>query len=142
MANLITHSLSFTKENVAEYFIKPLFIEMDVRSLVDIRLDIKSGDKLDLVDNLEKVTKAYAQGTSFTSSTGVTITQKTLTTADFKAEVQQNGKAFLDQVKQVLLKRGYAENDISGTLFEEIILSIFIDGIAADVQRIYGLETL
>ena len=139
MANLITHSLSFNKESVAEYFIKPLFIEMDIRNLVDIRLDVKSGDKLDLVDNLEKITKAYAQGTSFTSSTGVTITQKTLTTADFKAEVQQNGKAFLDQVKQAALKKGYSENDISSTLFEEIILSIFIDGIAADVQRILWL---
>lgn len=136
MADLITHSLSFNKESVAEYFIKPLFIESDIRSLVDIRLDVKSGDKLDLVDNLEKITKAYAQGASFTPSTGVTITQKTLTTADFKAEVQQNGKAFLNQVKQMALKKGYAENDISSTLFEEIIMSIFVDGIAADIQRI------
>ena len=139
MADLITHSLSFSRESVAEYFIKPLFMEMDIRDLVTIRLDVKSNDKLDLIDNLEKITKAYAQGASFTPSTGVTITQKTLTTADFKAEVQQNGKAFLDQVKQVMLKKGYAENDISSTLFEEIILSIFVDGIAADVQRILWL---
>jgi len=135
MANLITHSLSFNKESINEYFIKPLFVENDIRDLVDIRLDIKSGEKLDFVDNLEKITKAYAQGTSFTSSTGVTITQKTLSVADMKAEVQQNGKAFLNYVKQAALQKGYSENDINGTLFEEIVLSVFMDGLKADLQR-------
>ena len=135
MANLITHSLSFNKESINEYFIKPLFVENDIRDVVDIRLNIKSGEKLDFVDNLEKITKAYAQGSSFTSSTGVTITQKTLTVSDMKAEVQQNGKAFLDQVKQAALKKGYSENDVSDTLFDEIVMSIFIDGLKADLQR-------
>ena len=135
MANLITHSLSYNKESIFEYFIKPLFVENDIRELVDIRLDIKSGEKLDFVDNLEKITKAYAQGTSFTSSTGVTITQKTLSVDDMKAEVQQNGKAFLNYVKQVALKKGYAENDITDTLFEEIVLAVFMDGLKADLQR-------
>ena len=135
MANLITHSLTFNKESVNEYFIKPLFVENDIRSLVDIRLDIKSGEKLDFVDNLEKITKAYAQGTSFVTSTGVTITQKTLTVADMKAEVKQNGKAFLNYVKQAALKKGYSENDISDTLFEEIVMAIFMDGLKADLQR-------
>lgn len=135
MANLITHSLSYNKESIFEYFIKPLFVENDIRDLVDIRLDIKSGEKLDFVDNLEKITKAYAQGTSFTSSTGVTITQKTLSVDDMKAEVQQNGKAFLNYVKQVALKKGYAENDINDTLFEEIVMAVFMDGLKADLQR-------
>ena len=135
MANLITHSLSFNKESISEYFLKPLFIENDIRDLVDIRLDIKSGEKLDFVDKLEKITKAYAQGSSFTSSTGVTLTQKTLSVSDMKAEVRQNGKAFLNQVKQAALKKGYSENDISETLFQEIVLSIFMDGLKADLQR-------
>lgn len=135
MANLITHGLSYNRESIYEYFIKPLFVENDIRELVDIRLDIKSGEKLDFVDNLEKITKAWAQGTSFTSSTGVAITQKTLSVVDMKAEVQQNGKAFLNYVKQAALKKGYSENDINDTLFEEIIMAVFMDGLKADLQR-------
>ena len=94
MANLITTSLSFNKENIREYFIKPLLIENDIRDLVDIRLDIKSGEKLNYFDSLGKITKAYAQGTSFTGSTGVTLTQKSLTVSGLKAQVSQNAKEF------------------------------------------------
>jgi len=103
MANLMSHSLSFSKESVSEYFIKPLFIQSDIKDIVTVRTDIKNSEKLDFIDNLEKITKAYAQGTSFTTSTGVTITQKTLSVSDMKAEVAQNGKAFLNYVKESLL---------------------------------------
>jgi len=135
MANLITHSLSFSKESIDEFFITPLFIENDIRDLITIRADIKSSEKLDFFDNLEKITKASAVGTAFTASTGVTLTQKTLTVSDMKAQVEQNGKAFLNQVKQALLKQGWQQNDISDTLLEEIILTIFMDGLKADLQR-------
>ena len=78
MADLITHSLSFTKESLREYFIKPLFVESDIRDLITVRTDLKTGEKLDLISELDKITKGYAKGTSFTASTGVTITQKTV----------------------------------------------------------------
>ena len=135
MANLITHSLSYSKQSLTEYFIKPLFIQNDIRSLITIRTNIKDNEKLDFFDKLSKITKAYAQGTSFSSSTGVTITQKTLTVEDMKAEVKQNGKAFLNYVKESLLSKGYKENDITGTLFEEIVAAIFMDALKADLQR-------
>ena len=135
MADLITHSLSFTKESLREYFIKPLFVESDIRDLITVRTDLKTGEKLDLISELDKITKGYAKGTSFTASTGVTITQKTVSVVKMKAEVHQNGRAFVNYVKQELLRKGYAENDISGTVFEEIILSIFFRALARDLQR-------
>lgn len=135
MANLMSHSLSFSKESVSEYFIKPLFIQSDIKDIVTVRTDIKNSEKLDFIDSLEKITKAYAQGTSFTTSTGVTITQKTLSVSDMKAEVAQNGKAFLNYVKESLLKKGVDENDIGDTLFEEILMEIYMGGIARDFQR-------
>ena len=135
MANLITHSLSFSAESIKDYFLKPLFVQNDIRDIITVRTDIKKTEKLDFFDKLSKITKAYAQGTSFTSSTGVTITQKTLTVADMKAEVKQNGKAFLNYVKQSLLQKGYTENDITGTLFEEIVMNIFMEGLKSDLQR-------
>lgn len=135
MANLITHNLSFSKESVTEYFLKPLFIDNDIRDLIDVRTDIKSGEKLDFVDKLQKITKAWAKGTAFTRANGITITQKTLTMADLKAEVGQNGHAFLNYVKQAALKKGVDENDISGTIFEEILSELFMQGLAADFRR-------
>lgn len=62
---------------------------MTLEILLLFVLTSKKTEKLDFFDKLSKITKAYAQGTSFTSSTGVTITQKTLTVADMKAEVKQ-----------------------------------------------------
>ncbi len=135
MANLITHSLTFTKESVSEYFLKPLFVDSDIRDIVNVRTDLKTGEKLDMISKLSKITKGYAQGTSFTASTGVTITQKTVTVVTMKAEVHQNGRAFLNYVKQEALKSGYAENDINGTIFEEIILKVFMRGLMADLNR-------
>ena len=143
MANLLTHSLTFSKESVTEYFIKPLFSDSDVRQIVSVRTDIKSSEKIDFVGNLEYITKAYAQGTSFTPSTGVTVTQKTLTVYGLKAEVQQNGKAFLNWVKQELLKKGVDENNISGTIFEQIVMELFMKGIKNDLvrQMFFGDQT-
>lgn len=135
MADLITTALTFSRESTTEYFIKPLFLEEDIKSIVDVHLDVKSSKKLDFVDALSKITKAFAQGTSFTSSTGITITQKTLTTYAMKAEVRQNGRAFYNYCKQAALKSGVNMNDISGTLFEQIVMEIFIKALKADFNR-------
>lgn len=135
MADLLTHSLTFSKENVREYFLKPLFTDADIKALVNVRTDIKSSEKLDFVGTLEKITKTYAQGDGFTTSTGVTVTQKTLTVVGMKAEVKQNGKAFLNWVKQAMLAQGVDENNINGTVFEQIILQLFMKGLKNDLIR-------
>lgn len=135
MANLITHSLTFNKESVTEYFLKPLFVDSDIRQIVNVRTDLKTGEKLDMISKLSKITKGYAQGTGFTASTGVTITQKTVSVVTMKAEVHQNGRAFLNYVKQEALRSGYSENDINGTVFEQIVLQVFMRGLMADLNR-------
>jgi hypothetical protein len=137
MADLMSHALSYSKESIREYFIKPMFVQSDIRDIVTVRTDIKNSEKLDFIDNLDKITKAYAQGTSFTTSTGVTITQKTLQVSDMKAEIAQNGKAFLNYVKEALLAKGVDENDIAkgDGLFEQIAMEIYMAGLARDFQR-------
>lgn len=135
MANLITHSLSFTKESITEYFLKPLFVDADIRDIVSLRTDLKTGEKLDMVSKLTDITKAWQEGTSFSPSTGVTVSQKTVTVVKLKAEVHQNGRAFVNWVKQEALKKGYAESDINGTIFEEILLSVFMRGLMHDLNK-------
>lgn len=133
--SLITTSLTYSRESVNEYFIKPLFLGEDITKELTLHLDVKSSKKLNLIDKLNKITKAYAQGTSFTPSTGVTITQKTLTTGRMKAEVRQAGREFYNMVMQAALKSGVNQNDVSGTIFEEIIFKLFYDALYADLQR-------
>lgn len=135
MANLITHSLTFTKESVNEYFLKPLFVDADIRGIVELRTDLKSGEKLDMISKLSKITKAWQEGESFNASTGVTITQKTVTVVKLKAEVHQNGRAFVNYMKQEALKKGYAESDINDTVFEQMVLAVFMRGLMADLNR-------
>lgn len=135
MPNLITHSLTFTKESVSEYFLKPMFVDSDIRDIVSVRTDLKTGEKLDMISKLSKITKGYQQGAAFTPSTGVTVTQKLVSVVTMKAEVFQNGRAFLNWVKQAALKKGYAENDINGTIFEQIVLAVFMRGLASDLNR-------
>lgn len=133
--SLITTALTYSRESVNEYFIKPLFLGEDITKEQTVHLDVKSSKKLNLIDKLNKITKAYAQGTSFTPSTGVTITQKTLTTGRMKAEVRQAGREFYNMVMQEALKSGVNQNDIGGTVFEEIVFKLFYDALYADIQR-------
>jgi hypothetical protein len=135
MADLMSHALTYSEEDKKEYFIKPLAEANDIRSIVTVMTDIKSSKKLDFIDSLDKITKAYAQGSSFVTSTGITITQKTLSVVDMKAEVAQNGKAFLNYVKQSNLLKGVDENDVGDTLFGRIIMEIYMAGIARDFNR-------
>lgn len=135
MASLITHSLSFTKESLTEFFLIPLFVQNDIRQIVTIRTDIQGSEKLDYISKLEKITKAYATGTSFTTSTGVTVTQRTLNVSLMKAQVAQSGNEFFGWVKEAALKKGFAWDDISGTIFEQIVMDVFMAGLKRDLQR-------
>lgn len=132
---LITHSFSFTKESLTEFVLKPLFIQNDIKQIITIRTDIQGSEKLDYIDALSKITKGYARGTSFTSSTGVTITQRTITVAKMKAQVEQEGSAFFGWVKEHALNKGFEWDDIEGTPFEQIVSEIFQNALAADLQR-------
>ena len=65
MADLITHALTFSKESVTDYFLKPLFLQNDIRDIITIRTDIQGNEKLDYIDSLSKITKGYQAGESF-----------------------------------------------------------------------------
>ena len=135
MASLITHALTFSKESVDEFFLKPLFLQNDIRDIITIRTDIQGNEKLDYIDSLVKITKGYQRGTSFTASTGVTVTQRTVSVVQMKAQVEQSGDQFLGWVKEAALKKGTELNNIEGTIFEEIVLAVYVKALMADLQR-------
>ena len=131
--NLITHSLTYTKEDAVKYTLTPMFVDADIRQICEVMTGVKTAVKLDYVSKLRKITKQYAKG-SANSSTGVTITQRELRVGGVKAQVHQDGRVFLNWVKQEALKSGYQIHDITGTLFEQIVMAVWNRALARDLQ--------
>lgn len=131
--DLITHALTYVKEDSVKYYLKPMFVDADLRQIVDIMYDVKTAVKLDYVSTLRKITKQYAKG-SANSSTGVTITQRELRVGGVKAQVHQDGRVFLNWVKQEALRTGVDIHNIDGTLFDTIIMAIWNRALARDLQ--------
>ena len=131
--NLITHSLTYTKEDAVKYSLTPMFVDSDIRQICEVMTGVKTAIKLDYVSSLRKITKQYAKG-SANSSTGVTITQKELRVGGVKAQVHQDGRVFLNWVKQEALKSGYQIHDINGTLFDTIVMAVWSRALARDLQ--------
>ena len=133
MANLITTSLTYSKEDAQKYFLQPLFVGNDAFDYFEILTGVKSTQKLDKFSTLEKITIAEAAG--FSGQTGVTYTQRTISVARLEAEIEQAGGAFFNTIKGELLRLGLNKDDISGTKLQQIVADIFIRGIHRDLQR-------
>jgi len=133
--SIITQALTFSKESRTDYFLTPLFLQNDIRDIITIRTDIQGSEKLDYIDSLVKITKGYSRGKTFTPSTGVTVTQRTITVVQMKAQIAQSGDEFLGWVKEHALKKGTSLNDITGTIFEEIVLAVYVKALSVDLQR-------
>lgn len=135
MANLITHALSYTKEDVQAYFLQPLFVGNKAFDYFEILTNVKSSQKLDKFGTLDKITKAEASGFSGSVTGGNLYTQKTITVARMEAEVEQAGGAFYNSVKGELLKSGLNKDDISGTVLQQIVADIMLRGVQRDLER-------
>ena len=133
MANLITHSLSYSKEDAMKYFMQPLFVGNSALDYFEIMTGVKSSQKLDKFSSLNKITKAEATG--FAPTAGVTYTQRTISVARMEAEVEQAGDAFWNSIKGELLRTGNNKDDISGTKLQSIVADIMMRGIMRDLER-------
>lgn len=133
----IDPSITYSREDVREMFTEPIFIDNpETRQLFTVRTGIKSADKLDLFSALEKITKSYARGTSFTSSGGSEYTQKTLTVAHMKAQVEENPTKFYDTIKQELLASGVDVHDLDNAPeIKALIMNFFTKALTADLIR-------
>ena len=133
MANLITHALSYSKEDAQKYFLQPLFVGNSAFDYFEILTGVKSSQKLDKFSTLQKITKAEASG--FAGATGVTYTQRTIAVARMEAEVEQAGGAFWNSIKGELLRLGLNKDDISGTVLQQIVSDIMLRGVKRDLER-------
>lgn len=133
MANLITHGLSYSKEDALKYFMQPLFVGNSALDYFEIMTGVKSSQKLDKFSSLEKITRAEAAG--FAPLGTVNYTQRSITVARMEAEVEQSGGAFWNSIKGELLRTGNNKDDISGTKLQKIVSDIMMRGIMRDMER-------
>jgi len=133
MANLITSSLTYSKEDAQKYFLQPLFVQNSAMDYFEIMTNVKSSQKLDKFSTLDKITKAEAAG--FSGSTGVTYTQRTIAVARMEAEVEQSGGAFFNTIKGELLKLGLNKDDVTGTILQQIVADVMLRGVQRDMER-------
>lgn len=134
MANLITHSLSYTKEDAQKYFMQPLFVGNSALDYFEIMTGVTSSQKLDKFGSYDKITLAEASG--FSGATGAaSYTQRTISVARMEAEVEQAGGAFWNSVKGEVLRLGLNKDDISGTILQQIVATLMLNGVKRDLER-------
>jgi hypothetical protein len=133
MANLITSSLTYSKEDAQKYFLQPLFVQNSALDYFEIMTNVKSSQKLDKFSTLDKITIAEAAG--FQGQTGLTYTQRTITVARMEAEIEQSGGTFFNTIKGELLKLGLNKDDITGTILQTIVADIMLRGVKRDLER-------
>ena len=76
MASLVIPSgLTYVQKDLLYQFFTPLFIDNPIlNEQFTVIPDVKTSRELLKISALDKITKGYQRGTSFTSSTGVVIT--------------------------------------------------------------------
>ncbi len=138
MANLFTHALTFTKENIAEFFIEPFFEAIDIRNTITIRTDIKGTEKLNKVSRPSKVTRKKTSA-GFTPTGDMVLTQQEITVKPVAVEFEQNGRAFLDSVLQEALAQGFNEDDVAQMadpdFWNQIVLPVIAQAGREDLIR-------
>lgn len=133
MAQLITTALTYSKEDAAKYFFQPMFVQNPMLSDFDVMYGVNGSFKLQKFASLDKVTKAEAGG--FSGQTGAALTQRSIVVARMEAEASQNGGTFYNTIMGEVLRRGLNKDDISGTVLQEIVSSIFMKGTERDLNR-------
>jgi len=135
MANLITTSLSYTKEDAQKYFLQPLFVGNKAMDYFEVMTGVKSNQKLDKFSKLEKITLAEASGFAGVAGTSNNYNQRTISVARMEAEVEQAGGTFFNTIKGEMLRAGLNKDDISGTVLQQIVADIFMRGVQRDLER-------
>lgn len=134
MADLITTALTYEKEDVSKWFMQPLFLgDQDIMRF-DVMTNVKSSFRLQKFSSVTKVTKAFASG--FTGSTGSTLSQRLITVARTKAEVEQEANTFFNTIVGEWLALGTAKDQLeAGEQLKEIIAQIHMNGVSRDRSR-------
>jgi len=136
MANLTSHSLSFTKQDIKQLWIALAFLGDDIQNQMEVLTNVKGTQTLNLISRPSNITRATAVG--FTAAGTISLTNTTITVDALKAQVEQNGEAFIASIYESLLASGYNLDDVqkmSNNMFTKIIIPLVADAIKQDKVR-------
>lgn len=140
MANFITTAITWAGKETLDFFWKPIFIGKSPLETQGLRVitGVNSVQKLNFIDGINKITKAYTKG--FTGTNSGTYTQRSLQVYQLKAEKAQDANEFYNTVVEQILGKGYTWNDIkSAPILNEIVMGSFVNALKSDLFRIAWL---
>jgi hypothetical protein len=137
MANVINSGLTWSQEDAQKYFLAPLFYENDHLKGMDVITDVSGGSiKLDRYTSIKQITKAMNEAVFAAETDQSTNSNVTLTLSRLEVEHAQQAHALFSHVKSQLLNRGINRADMTGTIFQEIVSEIVMQGIMRDFSTI------
>lgn len=137
MANLINTSLTWSQEDARKYFLSPLFFANNHLRGMDVITDVSGASiKLDKYSAIKDVTKAMNTSCFSADADRSTNTNVTLTLTRLEVEHAQQAHALFSHIKSQLMKKGINRADLSGTIFQEIVSEILLQGIMRDFSTI------
>ena len=134
---MITGVTSWSQEEVQKYFLEPLFVSNNSLKYMDVMTDVSGASiNLDRYAALKNVTKAHALSAFSSSAQTSANTKVELTLKRLEVEHQTAAFTMFNHIKSQLLKKGIARNDISGTIIQEIVSTLLMQGISRDFSSI------
>jgi hypothetical protein len=137
MTNILgTSGLTYGGKETMDVLIKPSFLDPTLSSIFRIRTDIKSTEKMYQLNPLSYLTQAYTSCGLPDPSSGVNITQRTLTTAALQIHTEECADVFTNTIFENWKKSGNDVNDLTGTEAAKIIEQITMNAAVRDAYRI------
>jgi len=134
MSNILTHSLSWKKQDIDQLFVVPAFLGSDITNLMEVITDVTGTYTLNYMSTPTDITKTAAT-TGFSGQGSMTLTNTDVTVAQVKAEWEENGKAFIDSIYSMALAQGYSLDDVENMTNPAFWNTIVLPKIAAVIQR-------
>tara|TARA_R110002167_G_scaffold118766_1_gene295575 strand:+ start:2107 stop:3096 length:990 start_codon:yes stop_codon:yes gene_type:complete len=135
MANVLTTNFDYTYNGTeaAEAAIKPAVLHPLVTQLFTVMEGVKSKHQIGLTSELSQITIADDGSCGRTTTgDGVEITNTTLTTAGFQANIPQCGNVFKDTIWENLMNSGNDANDITNTPIKRLMEEVYVPGLSRD----------
>tara|TARA_B100001094_G_scaffold327712_1_gene386500 strand:+ start:731 stop:1735 length:1005 start_codon:yes stop_codon:yes gene_type:complete len=137
MANVINTSLTWSQEDARKYFLEPLFFENDHLKGMDVITDVSGGSiKLDRYSSIKDITKSMNDACFSADGTRSANSNITLSLCRLEVEHAQQAHALFSHIKSQLLKKGISRADMTGTIFQEIVSTIVMQGIMRDFSTL------
>lgn len=139
LSGFITQGSEFNGKENEDILLRPLFTGTRPDQLgIRIIFTVKSSLKVTFFGTLKKILKKYADG--FSAGSSAPQTQKKFTLEEFKAESEYSKQDYKDTIlENVTNVGGIKQNDISGTDVFNAEVTVFQQGLDADIFRIFWL---